>query len=941
MGIKGIYKEIGLGERVSLCKLATEHLEAHQRPLRLAIDISIWQFQIQASKGGSNPAIRTLFYRLARLLGSAIEPIFVFDGPNKPTFKRNKRTGRADGVATAMAKQVIRLFGFAIHDAPGEAEAECALLQRAGIVDAVLSEDVDTIMFGCGRTLRNWSAEGTKCKTPTHVTIYDAKKVASGASGLDREGMVLVALMSGGDYSPEGVPGCGVKVACEAARAGFGRDLCRIKASDTAALVSWKERLLDELRTNKSKHFRTKHKAVAIPDDFPNLEVLRYYTHPVVSRKEKLDRIKQNFLDPREVDIVGLRDFVAGTFDWTNRIGAVKFIRVISAQILVQRLVRRCGTAAVHEDDLDLKEEQEAVFVKSVTKRREHFSTDATPELRISYIPVDIVGIDLDAEPEDEVQEYGRQGLALNSDDEFGGKGDDDGEQTKSGGKKSFDPTKPDLIWVAESLLMMSVPLTVENWKDKQRAKELKAAAPKAKRATRSKKTDMQVGALDQFVKVTKRVNSTKQTDSQQPAREPPLSEPSSSPASSAPPITASRLPTLPTLARPALKSSASKGMLGSGKGKQAKASSKAQLSKPTTQVTPWTIASSQGSRARSTGALVARNTNENSQQDPILISSSPLAPSPPQSVEPAAQGTPTRRGKRYSSPSIDKIDEGEPTSPDLPPTGTLGTQRITDSLSAHASPEPIRRARPFKRTKSGAESKPQDVVTEALSASRGHAPIKSTQVLSKTSTQTSITSFGRISKNNPLASLETKRPQLAVPIDPFTSDEEGEDGGCVNLSPSPKGPLRATASKGSSPSLEDNPGLRGGYISDDDDPFGPVPSSRAPIRSSSSIPQSSRTSPSRSSPTGERTGRGESGSKEPLIQPNPPLDTTKNFMPHTAGYEAGIFNGKQAPCEKPRSPLGGSAAGKVVFKSSFTVRSGGKTWRMSEVSVVDLTGED
>lgn len=50
--VSRIYKEIGAGERVSLCKIATEHIERHpNRPFRLAIDVSIWQFQIQAARG--------------------------------------------------------------------------------------------------------------------------------------------------------------------------------------------------------------------------------------------------------------------------------------------------------------------------------------------------------------------------------------------------------------------------------------------------------------------------------------------------------------------------------------------------------------------------------------------------------------------------------------------------------------------------------------------------------------------------------------------------------------------------------------------------------------------------------------------------------------------------------------------------------------------------
>lgn len=46
-----IYKEIGPGRRVALSKLAVEKFEETGRPLRIAIDTSIWLFQIQASKG--------------------------------------------------------------------------------------------------------------------------------------------------------------------------------------------------------------------------------------------------------------------------------------------------------------------------------------------------------------------------------------------------------------------------------------------------------------------------------------------------------------------------------------------------------------------------------------------------------------------------------------------------------------------------------------------------------------------------------------------------------------------------------------------------------------------------------------------------------------------------------------------------------------------------
>lgn len=232
---------------------------------------------------------------------------------------------------------MVRLFGFAYHDAPGEAEAECALLQRHGIVDAVLSEDVDTIMFGCTRTIRNWSGEKKSAK-PTHVSLYDTSQKAIKDRGLDREGMVLVALMSGGDYMPDGIPGCGIKVACEAARAGYGKSLCRLKASDTDGIAAWKRGLAEELKSNESGYFRTKHASLTLPTKFPNMEVLRLYTHPVVSPTSDLESIRVKLSTQRSIQLEDLREFCRETFDWDYRGGAFKFIKVLSDALLVQQL---------------------------------------------------------------------------------------------------------------------------------------------------------------------------------------------------------------------------------------------------------------------------------------------------------------------------------------------------------------------------------------------------------------------------------------------------------------------------------------------------------------------------------------------------------------------------------------------------------------------------
>src|SRR5271155_768413 len=246
-----ILKEIGKGERIALSKLAVEHLERTRRPLRIAIDAAIWQFQNQAGQGGKNPALRTLFFRLLKLLALPIYPVFVYDGKNKPLTKRNKSvTAYGTCVSNEMSKTLVQAFRFPFHTAPGEAEAECALLQNRGIVDAVMSQDVDAIMFGSTLTFRDWSKEGSRGnKTATHVNVLRQDEIKE-STGLDSEGMILVALLSGGDYNTEGVPGFGPVLACEIAKAGFGTDLLElVQKDDLPGLQEWRERLQYELKT--------------------------------------------------------------------------------------------------------------------------------------------------------------------------------------------------------------------------------------------------------------------------------------------------------------------------------------------------------------------------------------------------------------------------------------------------------------------------------------------------------------------------------------------------------------------------------------------------------------------------------------------------------------------------------------------------------------------
>lgn len=348
-------------------------------------------------------------------------------------------------------------------------------------------------MFGSGLTLRNWSAESQgKGKPATHVNVYDANQTKI-SRGIDREGMILVALMSGGDYIPEGIPGCGPKTACEAARAGYGKDLCQIDKDDDTALAAWKARLKHDLMNNEKKIFRTKHRGLVIPDDFPRRDILRYYTHPCVSSDERLDRLDASMNWDQAIDFPALRTFTEEAFEWICLSGAKKFIRNLAPAILVKEL-RMSGEQldVVDSDNLEAIASREARLVKSIHLRRYHSTTDETPELRIGFIPHDLVPIDLSAEdPDPELPMHG-----LDSDEEAVADNDEDREgglmsPKKRHGPSTYDPLRLTKIWILETYVKIGTPLKLQDWEESIR----KADVAKAARAQRRNLRPTQSGA--------------------------------------------------------------------------------------------------------------------------------------------------------------------------------------------------------------------------------------------------------------------------------------------------------------------------------------------------------------------------------------------------------------------------------------------------------------
>ncbi|CAG7729590.1 unnamed protein product [Allacma fusca] len=173
---------------------------------KVAVDasMSLYQFliavrqegvQLTSSDGETTSHLLGFFYRTIRMVDNGIKPLYVFDG--KPPQmksgeleKRNERRAEAQkALETAQeagdtaevdkqsrrlvkvgkthveeAQKLLTLMGIPFINAPCEAEAQCAALQKAGVVYGVATEDMDAMTFGTEVLLR-------------HLTFSEARKM--------------------------------------------------------------------------------------------------------------------------------------------------------------------------------------------------------------------------------------------------------------------------------------------------------------------------------------------------------------------------------------------------------------------------------------------------------------------------------------------------------------------------------------------------------------------------------------------------------------------------------------------------------------------------------------------------------------------------------------------------------------------------------------------
>jgi len=178
---------------------------------KVAVDASLVIYQnllnighrplFKNSDGKITNHLSGLFYKIVQYLSLNIELIFIFDGKppdikSDTIYERKKKANEAkekmDNAVTKEdkdkyekaslrltkemindVKKLLNLMGVSYIHPDGEGEAFASELCRIGYVDYVLTEDMDTLVYGCPKLIRNCLDKSLKRGDIISVINYD------------------------------------------------------------------------------------------------------------------------------------------------------------------------------------------------------------------------------------------------------------------------------------------------------------------------------------------------------------------------------------------------------------------------------------------------------------------------------------------------------------------------------------------------------------------------------------------------------------------------------------------------------------------------------------------------------------------------------------------------------------------------------------------------
>ncbi|PVH94193.1 PIN domain-like protein, partial [Periconia macrospinosa] len=322
MGIASIWKDLEKHVQVEeLARIAIDHYDAHKRPFRIAVDVAGWIFnnvtkeQVvhfrQISQDAARTDAKNIYCHITVLLALNIELLVVFDGKTRAPKKSRGFNGHGCPMRHERNRDLLRMLdtlNVPYYEAPGEAEAECAMLQMKGHVDAVWSEDSDTLMFGCSLLLRFHKDESSR-KQWHKAEILRSIDIQNGL-GFDRAALVLFAMLVGGDYG-NGLLHCGPALAKQLIPQGLGGSLIECKNRFDCKL--WREDLVETVAKLPNP------RKLSVPVDYPSYDVLKKYVRPKVSSDGDLAVLP--FIETRPPHIFDEKKLFPLSMDYLNQFG--------------------------------------------------------------------------------------------------------------------------------------------------------------------------------------------------------------------------------------------------------------------------------------------------------------------------------------------------------------------------------------------------------------------------------------------------------------------------------------------------------------------------------------------------------------------------------------------------------------------------------------------
>ena len=206
-----------------------------------------------------------ILFRMANFLEKGIRPVFVFDG--KPdelkmatidkrrkvrdtagerwrealergdeaeAYKQARSSTRVDETIIGTSKELLRLMGIPIVQAPGEGEAQASYMVIKGDARYVVSQDYDTLLFGAPTLVRNLTVSGKRKIRGRQITVSPERIVLTdflGGLQISREQLIQIGILVGTDFNA-GVEGVGAKTGLKLVQKGEFESKLKEKVPD-------------------------------------------------------------------------------------------------------------------------------------------------------------------------------------------------------------------------------------------------------------------------------------------------------------------------------------------------------------------------------------------------------------------------------------------------------------------------------------------------------------------------------------------------------------------------------------------------------------------------------------------------------------------------------------------------------------------------------------